>query len=113
VASRAPFFDLIRFGRALRRGSAIHEPSSLVDVVREVLAGDIADDSPLTPEMLMRRTDYRDLRTPKVALGDPAFDFELPWYDFNDGHAVATGATVRLSEFRSVQPVALIFGSYT
>ena len=70
-------------------------------------------DSPLTMKQLMRRDDYRDLMTPKVVPGQPAFDFELPRHDFSDGAGVATGATVRLSDFRGVQPVALIFGSYT
>jgi hypothetical protein len=100
-------------GRALKRGSAIEPPVSLASVVREFVSGDTPNDSPLTLKTLMSREDYRELTTPKVAEGDPAFDFELPRYDFSDGNAVATGATVRLSEFRSVQPVALIFGSYT
>lgn len=61
----------------------------------------------------MSREDYRDLSTPKLAVGDVAFDFELPQYDFTEGTAIATGATVRLSKFRSSKPMALIFGSYT
>jgi hypothetical protein len=63
-------------------------------------------DSPLTRETLLGRPDYRDLMTPKVSPGGPAFDFELP-------RQGAGGGTVRLSAFREVQPVALIFGSYT
>jgi hypothetical protein len=82
-------------------------------VVREFVSGDTPSDSPLTLKALMRREDYRELSTPKLAAGDPAFDFELPRHDFSDGTPAATGGTVRLSEFRSVQPVALIFGSYT
>ena len=99
-------------GRALRRGSAIDAPKSLIGLLRE-LAGNTPADSPLTMRELMRRADYRDLTTPKVRPGEPAFDFELPRYDFSDGAGTATGATVRLSAFRGVQPVALIFGSYT
>ena len=98
--------------RALGRGSGIDAPRSGFAVARE-FAGDTPDDSPLTMRKLMRREDYRDLMTPKVAPGQPAFDFELPRHDFSDGGGLATGATVRLSRFREVQPVALIFGSYT
>ena len=105
--------DVFRLGRAIKRGSAIDEPISLVSVVREFSSGDTPDDSPLTLKTLTSRDDYRDLSTAKLANGDPAFDFELPQHDFSDGNAVATGATIRLSEFRSVQPVALIFGTYT
>jgi hypothetical protein len=105
--------DVIRLGRAIKRGSAIDEPISLFSVVREFVSGDTPQDSPLTLRTLLGREDYRDLPTPKLAVGDAAFDCELPRYDFSDGTAVATGATVRLAEFRSVKPVALIFGSYT
>jgi peroxiredoxin len=48
---------------------------------------------------------YRDLMTAKHAVGDEAFDFELPRLD-------GSGA-VRLSDFAGERPVALIFGSYT
>jgi hypothetical protein len=82
-------------------------------VVREFASGDTPDDSPLTLKTLMSREDYRDLSTAKLSAGDVAFDFELRRYDFGDGKAVATGAIVQLSEFRSLKPVALIFGSYT
>ena len=105
--------DVLRLGRAIKRGSAIDEPISLVSVVREFASGDTPDDSPLTLKTLMSREDYQDLTTAKLSVGDVAFDFELPRYDFSDGNAVATGATVQLSEFRSLKPVALIFGSYT
>ena len=105
--------DVLRMGRAIRRGSVIDEPISLVSVVREFASGDTPADSPLTLKTLMSRDDYRDLSTAKLAVGDVAFDFELPRYDFSDGTAVAKGATVQLSESRSLKPVALIFGSYT
>jgi hypothetical protein len=105
--------DVLRLGRAIKRGSSIDEPSSLISVVREFVSGDTPDDSPLTLKTLISRDDYRDLSTPKLAVGDVAFDFELPQHDFSEGTAAASGTTVRLSEFRSVKPVALIFGSYT
>jgi peroxiredoxin len=47
---------------------------------------------------------YRDLMTPKVAPGDPAYEFELP----RD-----SGELVRLADFAGRKPVALVFGSYT
>jgi hypothetical protein len=100
-------------GRAIKRGSAIDEPISLVSMVREFASGDTPRDSPLTLKSLMSRDDYRDLSMPKLAVGDVAFDFELGRHDFSGGTADATGATVRLSEFRASKPVALIFGSYT
>ena len=105
--------DVFRLGRAIRRGSAIDEPISLVSVVREFGSGDTPDDSPLTLKTLTSREDYRDLSTAKLSVGDVAFDFKLPRHDFSERTAVATGATVQLSEFRSSKPVALIFGSYT
>ena len=113
VAARPALPFVFRLGRFIMGGSVIERPISLADVVREFLSGDTPNDSPLTLKTLMSREDYRDLSTPKLAEGDPTFDFELPRHDFSDGNAVAAGASVRLSEFRSVQPVALIFGSYT
>jgi hypothetical protein len=113
VPARPALPDVLRLGRAIKRGSVIDEPISLVSVIREFASGDTPEDSPLTLKTLLSREDYRDLSTAKVAVGDVAFDFELPRYDFSEGTAVATGASVRLSEFRSLKPVALIFGSYT
>jgi hypothetical protein len=54
-----------------------------------------------------------DLRTPNLAPGDPAFDFELPVYDFSRGTKQSTGETMRLSKASRARPVALVFGSYT
>lgn len=113
MPARPALADVFRMGRAIKRGSAIEKPISLVGVVREFVSMDTPDDSPLTLKTLTAREDYRDLSTPKVAAGDLAFDFELPRHDFSDGTAIATGSTVRLSDFRSDKPVALIFGSYT
>jgi hypothetical protein len=61
------------------------------------------NDSPLTVEDVMASPVYRDLMTPKLWVGDPAFLFELPR---------ETGETVRLADFAGT-PVALVFGSYT
>ena len=63
-------------------------------------------DSPLTLEDVMTSPLYQDLATPMVSEGDMAFDFVLPRLHNAD-------ETVRLSDFRGHQPVALIFGSYT
>jgi hypothetical protein len=62
-------------------------------------------DSPLTLQDVMARADYRDLRTPKVATGDLAPDFELPSVDGK--------SSVRLASLLDELPVALVFGSYT
>lgn len=71
------------------------------------------DDSPLTVQDVMQSADYRDLRTPQLAAGDLASDFTLPLLDLSAGKERATGEIVTLSRYRSVSPVALIFGSYT
>jgi hypothetical protein len=61
-------------------------------------------DSPLTMEDVLASPFYRDLMTPKLAPGDPAFPFEL---------ARDTGELVRLADYAGRMPVALVFGSYT
>jgi hypothetical protein len=70
-------------------------------------------DSPLTMEEALAAPLYRDLRTPRLGVGDEAFDFELRRYDFADGTRRGTGERVRLADFVGVRPVALVFGSYT
>jgi hypothetical protein len=69
-------------------------------------------DSPLTMEDALASPLYRDLTTAKLAVSDPAFDFELPELDLADGSKRTTGRSVRLSGFAGDRPVALIFGSY-
>ncbi len=71
------------------------------------------EDSPRTPMDTMKDPALRDLATPKLSVGDPAFDIELPAYDFSDGSERLTDETFHLSEIASDRPVALIFGSYT
>ena len=53
----------------------------------------------------MCRPDYRDLRTPKVTVGDLAPDFQLARVDRK--------GTVHLRSLLDELPVALVFGSYT
>ena len=62
-------------------------------------------DSPLTLDDVMSSPSYRRLMTPEVAVGDPAFPFDLPLLD--------SDSRVRLADFTGVRPVALVFGSYT
>ena len=62
-------------------------------------------DSPLTLEEAMASPVYRNLMAPALAVGDPAFPFELPRLDCS--------GTVRLADFAGERPVALVFGSYT
>jgi hypothetical protein len=61
-------------------------------------------DSPLEMSDVLRSPAYRDLMTAKLALGDPAFLFELPAPD---------GRVVWLGDLVGERPVALVFGSYT
>ena len=63
-------------------------------------------DSPLTIADVMAAPEYQALMTPNMAEGHAAVDFELPRLDRPE-------ESVRLSDFRGRQPVALIFGSYT
>lgn len=70
-------------------------------------------DSPLTMHDVMKSSEYRDLSTPRVGVGDPAVDFTLPQRDFSQGTERETGRTVTLSAYSGERPVALIFGSYT
>ncbi len=74
-------------------------------VVSQLRHGLAAEDSPLTVKDVMASADYRDLRTPSVAEGDPAPDFELSTLDGEE--------TVRLASLVERRPVALVFGSYT
>jgi hypothetical protein len=71
------------------------------------------EDSPKTPMDLFADPVHRDLATAKLAQSDPAFDFELPVYDFSDGTRVETGRNFHLHGAASKRPVALVFGSYT
>jgi hypothetical protein len=66
-------------------------------------------DSPLTMDEAVALN--RGLATAKLAVGEPAFNFELPLLD-GDGEQ-AVGETVRLDDLVRGGPVALIFGSYT
>ena len=49
--------------------------------------------------------------TPTLAPGAAAFPFDLPLLD-GETHR-PSGERVRLGDFAGVQPVALVFGSYT
>ena len=71
------------------------------------------DDSPKTPEDILNDPAVRDLATAKLAVGDAAYDFDLPILDFSDGTERVTGERFHLLGRAESRPVALIFGSYT
>ncbi len=68
-------------------------------------------DSPLRLDDVMSSPFYRELMTPTVEVGGPAFPFDLPLLD-PETHA-PSGERVRLADFAGRRPVALVFGSYT
>ncbi len=71
------------------------------------------DDSPMGLPEIMADPVAQDLSAAKLAQGDPAFDFDLPVYDFSDGTRVETGRSFHLQSVAANRPVALVFGSYT
>jgi hypothetical protein len=91
--------------RAVSRGSAVDPRQSFLRTALEMRRG-TAEDSPLTLADVMSDPGIRDLRAPKLAPGQVAFDFDLRRFDDPQ-------ETVRLSEFKGTKPVALVFGSYT
>ena len=106
--------DLWRMLGQMRRGSAGDAPLGIVAAFKELVrtpAG--APDSPLNAKDVDGSEVFRDLSTPELRRGDEAFDFELPRLDIVAGKETRTGETVRLTAYRQVSPVALIFGSYT
>jgi len=60
------------------------------------------EDSPLTPMDVMSDPAARDLATPKLSEGDPAFDIELPVFDFSDGSERVALPSV---SFTSARPI--------
>ncbi len=108
--------DLLSMLRALSRGSRVDAPTSVPRLFWEFLRTFprfAPSDSPLSMREASAHEGYRDLATPKLRVGDPAFDFELPRLDAGDGVLRETGQMVRLSSFSGSRPVALVFGSYT
>jgi hypothetical protein len=100
--------DMLGYMRTLGRGTPVDRPWPVVAQVATMMRagrGLAVKGSPLTLQDVMSDPVYRDLRTPKVAVGDVAPDFELS--------RVGGGGTVRLSELNAGGPVALVFGSYT
>jgi hypothetical protein len=96
----------------LRRGSVADAPLGMLSAVKELVRG-TPGDSPLTLKDVAQSASYRDLARPNARTGDAAPDFELPRLDLRTGTERHTGETVRLSAYRGVSPVALVFGSYT
>ena len=94
--------------RVVARGSPVDRGWSVAGMLVSMLRtgrGMAPKDSPLTLQDVMAHADYLDLRTPKVAEGDIAPDFELP--------RLGDEGTVRLANLLAEGPVALVFGSYT
>ena len=71
------------------------------------------DDSPKTPLEVWADPALQDLSTPDLAVGDVAYDFDLPLYDYSAGVERTTGETFHLASEAKERPVALVFGSYT
>jgi hypothetical protein len=100
--------DVIGYMRTVGRGSPVDRRWSLPGmVVSRMRYGKTMapKDSPLTLQDVMGRDDYRDLRTPKVGVGDAAPDFELPLVD-GEG-------TAGLAALLARGPAVVVFGSYT
>ncbi len=112
VAQRPRLTDVIRIVRAMSRGSAVDAPRSLLTTVFQ-LTRMTPPDSPKSMTEVEASEVYGDLSTPKLAVGDLAYAFELPKLDLTSGLRRDTGETVGIADYRGVQPVALIFGSYT
>jgi hypothetical protein len=101
------------FGQ-LRRGSAADARLGIIAALKElVLTPRGAPGATLNATGVVRSATFRDLATPKLRTGDLAVDFELASLDQTAEKESQTGETVRLSSYRQVSPVALIFGSYT
>ena len=100
--------DMLDYMRTVARGSPVDPKWSVSGMIVSALRhgrGNAAKDSPLTLQDVMRRNDYRDLMTAKVAVGDVAPDFNL--------RRVDSESSVRLTSLLAERPVALVFGSYT
>lgn len=100
--------EALGYMKTVARGSPVDETWSVPGMLLSRLRhgrGMAPPDSPLTLQDVMSSADYRDLRTPKVTVGDLAPDFELTRVDQN--------GTIRLGSLLDELPVALVFGSYT
>jgi hypothetical protein len=98
--------DALEYMRVVGRGSRVDRPWSFPGILVSRLRtgrGMAPKDSLLTLQDVTARADYRDLRTPKVAEGDPAPDFEL--------RLLGEEGTVSLTDLLAQGPAALVFGS--
>jgi hypothetical protein len=100
--------DALQYMRTVSRGSPVDRRWSVPGMIVSRLRhgrGLAPKDSPLTLQDVLASKDYRDLITPKVAVGDLAPDFELRRLDGS--------GTAHLGSLVADRPVALVFGSYT
>jgi len=100
--------EILSYMRVVAGGSPVDPKWSVRGMIMSQLRHGRANaptDSPLTLQDVLASEEYRNLMTAKVAVGDPAPDFEL--------QRVGEPGTLRLSSLVEAQPVVLIFGSYT
>ncbi len=70
-------------------------------------------DSPKTAPEVIADEYHRKLSTADLQVGDVAYNFSSPVYDFSSGMEAPTGHHFDLIAMAQEKPVALIFGSYT
>jgi hypothetical protein len=97
--------DVLQMISAVSRGSTVDLRQPFLRTALEMRSG-TPKDSPMTLADVMSDPGIRDLRTPKLSPGQLASDFGQRRFDNPE-------ETVRLSQFKGTQPVALVFGSYT
>ncbi len=71
------------------------------------------EDSPKTAPEIIADEYHQKLSTADVQVGDLAYNFSSPIYDFSSGVQASTGKHFDLIAMAQEKPVALIFGSYT
>ena len=71
------------------------------------------DDSPMSAPEAIADEHHKKLSTADVKMGDMAYNFSRPIYDFSEGLEALTGKHFDLLTVAKEKPVALLFGSYT
>lgn len=86
----------------------LHDPD-----VQKILSDITPSHSEMSATEYLTGARIARLRSPDVAPGDMAPDFDLDVYDFSSGQRVETGQRFSLQREASNTAVALVFGSYT